>query len=211
MLKIRDQFFRALVFPLIVIVCGVFWTFYSIDPNLVLLKGPIKDLFPDYLNHIQHTLPWISILVESFLIDHQWSFNKYKKSTPTTNNKNNTTKSTSNDVEQKSTFDLHQDIFYIISFTLFYNSILISSSYLLGQWAYHYLAVFTIFEKTIFLIFCSFIGLASYISGRVLNKIIWGNGEKSIYLNPLPNKNKLETGNNNLLDIAKSITSKKTQ
>eukprot|EP00026_Physarum_polycephalum_P016621 Phypoly_transcript_17569.p1 GENE.Phypoly_transcript_17569~~Phypoly_transcript_17569.p1 ORF type:complete len:251 (+),score=45.46 Phypoly_transcript_17569:59-754(+) len=67
--RFLHTFFRAFSFPLATIVAILFWGVYAIDREMIYPKA-FEVHVPPYMNHIQHTVPLLSVLIDMFLIDH---------------------------------------------------------------------------------------------------------------------------------------------
>lgn len=73
--KIRDYIFSTFAFPLGFNVSFSFWGLYSIDRELVFPKI-VDSFYPWWLNHILHTNVLLFILIELFILSHQYSCKK---------------------------------------------------------------------------------------------------------------------------------------
>lgn len=49
--------------------CALYWGLYAIEPQLVQPQWAL-DLIPQWLNHVTHTLPGVSLLVDTYLSHH---------------------------------------------------------------------------------------------------------------------------------------------
>ena len=67
--KCRDFLFAAVAFPIGIFVPVMFWTLFNIDRNLIF--PPLMDkFFPPITNHMKHTTPLPSQILELLLIYH---------------------------------------------------------------------------------------------------------------------------------------------
>ena len=70
--SIRDYFFTAIVFPMSIFVCSMFWIIYTVNPTF--LRKPEEDkLYPFWLNHGYHTLPIVAAFIQAYSIQHTYS------------------------------------------------------------------------------------------------------------------------------------------
>lgn len=71
----RDNFLATVVFPLGMFVVLTFWGIYAIDRELVYPKA-LDKVIPSWLNHIMHTTILPFLLVDKFLVYHQYPSRK---------------------------------------------------------------------------------------------------------------------------------------
>jgi FAR-17a/AIG1-like protein len=69
--RVTDYIFAAFAFPVGAQVAFTFWSLYAIDRELVFPKI-IDSFYPWWLNHALHTNVLLFILIESFLLHHQY-------------------------------------------------------------------------------------------------------------------------------------------
>lgn len=69
--KVRDYIFATFACPLGTHVAFTFWTLYAIDRELVFPKI-IDSFYPWWLNHALHSNVFVLILLESFILHHQY-------------------------------------------------------------------------------------------------------------------------------------------
>ena len=67
--KIRDFMFSSVAFPTGVFVTSVFWLIYIVDRKLI-FPEELDKYFPAITNHMMHTTPLVSQLLELLLIFH---------------------------------------------------------------------------------------------------------------------------------------------
>ncbi|EGT50347.1 hypothetical protein CAEBREN_10445 [Caenorhabditis brenneri] len=65
MKEIADFMHFTSVFPCAMIICGLFWGLYVIEPELVMPEW-IRKLIPVWLNHVTHTFPVVYILLDTY-------------------------------------------------------------------------------------------------------------------------------------------------
>ena len=69
--SIRDYVFTAIVFPLAIFVCSMFWILYTVNPTF--LRKPDEDkLYPFWMNHGYHTLPIVTAFIQAYVIQHTY-------------------------------------------------------------------------------------------------------------------------------------------
>ncbi|XP_013908023.1 PREDICTED: androgen-dependent TFPI-regulating protein isoform X1 [Thamnophis sirtalis] len=71
MTSIKDLIFSSLVFPVATFVFATFWSIYLYDRNLVYPKY-LDSIVPEWINHGMHTLVFLLVLVEMFVIPHKY-------------------------------------------------------------------------------------------------------------------------------------------
>ncbi|XP_048729132.1 androgen-induced gene 1 protein-like isoform X2 [Ostrea edulis] len=71
----RDNFLATVVFPLGMFVVLSFWGIYAVDRELVYPKE-LDKIIPAWLNHIMHTTILPFLLVDKFLVYHQYPSRK---------------------------------------------------------------------------------------------------------------------------------------
>lgn len=71
----RDNFLAAIVFPVGTFVVVTFWGIYAVDRELVYPKA-LDKVIPQWLNHIMHTTVLPFLLIEKFMIYHQYPSRK---------------------------------------------------------------------------------------------------------------------------------------
>jgi len=69
--KIRDFVYASVVWPIGVFVVITFWGLYAIDRELVFPKI-LDEFIPPWLNHVMHTTVLPFLLVEKFLVYHDY-------------------------------------------------------------------------------------------------------------------------------------------
>ncbi|XP_061179625.1 androgen-induced gene 1 protein-like isoform X2 [Saccostrea echinata] len=67
----RDNFLATIVFPVGMFVVLTFWGIYAIDRELVYPKE-LDKVIPSWLNHIMHTTILPFLLIDKFLVYHQY-------------------------------------------------------------------------------------------------------------------------------------------
>ncbi|XP_063407797.1 androgen-induced gene 1 protein-like isoform X1 [Mytilus trossulus] len=71
MQKFRDYFLATLVFPVGVFVVMTFWGIYAVDRELVYPRA-LDKIIPPWLNHIMHTTIVPFLLIEKYIVYHQY-------------------------------------------------------------------------------------------------------------------------------------------
>ena len=72
----RDYIFTAIVFPLAMFVCSMFWILYTVNPTF--MRKPEEDkLYPFWMNHGYHTLPIMSAFIQAYVIQHTYTRKSY--------------------------------------------------------------------------------------------------------------------------------------
>lgn len=71
----RDNFLATVVFPLGMFVVLTFWGIYAIDRELVYPKA-LDKVIPSWLNHVMHTTILPFLLIDKFLVYHQYPSRK---------------------------------------------------------------------------------------------------------------------------------------
>ena len=66
-----DRFFACFAFPLGVTVALLFWGLFLADPHSCRTKEE-AELIPVWFNHYAHTFPAVSVLLELFLLKHEY-------------------------------------------------------------------------------------------------------------------------------------------
>ena len=79
--KIVNFFYTTLAFPVAMIVVTVFWGLYFIDRSLIFPQY-MELVLPFWKNHIMHTLPVLTALLENFLTKHRYHENFIRGFTP---------------------------------------------------------------------------------------------------------------------------------
>jgi len=69
--KFRDFFYASVVFPIGVFVVLTFWGIYAVDRELVFPKA-LDAFIPSWLNHVMHTTVLPFLLVEKYLVYHDY-------------------------------------------------------------------------------------------------------------------------------------------
>ncbi|CAL4071447.1 unnamed protein product, partial [Meganyctiphanes norvegica] len=78
--KCRDWLFTCIAFPSGWFVSIIFWSFYKMDPALTF---PALDTwFPQWLNHVMHTLPSVATSLEVILVCHTYQMGVYRRYLP---------------------------------------------------------------------------------------------------------------------------------
>lgn len=67
--KLRDWLFTSLVFPMGLFVSFIFWILFAIDRELI-FPASLDLWFPNWLNHVMHTLPAIGVVLELWMVCH---------------------------------------------------------------------------------------------------------------------------------------------
>jgi len=67
--RLLDNFYASVVFPLALLVFGVFWGLYALDRELILPKA-LDPYLPTWLNHLMHTVIVPFALVETISVKH---------------------------------------------------------------------------------------------------------------------------------------------
>lgn len=73
--RFRDWFLAAVAFPFGTLVAVMFWSLYAIDRELVFPKW-MDEVFPMWLNHVMHTAVVPFLLVDMYLIQHNYPSRK---------------------------------------------------------------------------------------------------------------------------------------
>nr|XP_022325648.1 androgen-induced gene 1 protein-like isoform X3 [Crassostrea virginica] len=71
----RDNFLATVVFPVGMFVVLTFWGIYAVDRELVYPKE-LDKIIPSWLNHIMHTTILPFLLIDKFLVYHQYPSRK---------------------------------------------------------------------------------------------------------------------------------------
>jgi len=178
LVKLRDLLFRSVVFPIGSVITTMFWGIFLYDRELIFSEA-FDAIFPRYLNHIQHTLPGIVVVIETLIVNHQYHvqrnliennniYIKNIKQSGSTDNNNN-------DIEYTPiTSNLKQDVANLVSFILFYLGILTYTRYELGYWVYPILEVIPTHSKIIFIFTSCGFAVTIYVIGRTINQKRWG-------------------------------------
>ncbi|EGC39190.1 hypothetical protein DICPUDRAFT_75292 [Dictyostelium purpureum] len=167
-LKIRDVLFRSIIFPICFVISSLFWGIYAYDRQLI-FSIELDSIFPSYLNHLQHTLPGLLIIVETLIENHQYhaspvTLQKLKEG-PSKHPIETITPITS---------DVKQDVSNLVLFILTYISIIAYTRYTIGHWPYPFLNVIPTHSKIIFIFTSSCFGVMLYAIGRLINQKRWG-------------------------------------
>ncbi|KAL3847561.1 hypothetical protein ACJMK2_018464 [Sinanodonta woodiana] len=72
---LRDNVFAALAYPIGMFVVITFWSIYMVDRELVFPKR-LDDIIPSWLNHVMHTTVLPILLLEKYLVYHQYPSKK---------------------------------------------------------------------------------------------------------------------------------------
>ena len=67
--KLRDFMFSSLAFPTGVFVTVAFWSIYLVDRELI-FPEELDEYFPPITNHMMHTTPLVSQIIELLLVFH---------------------------------------------------------------------------------------------------------------------------------------------
>ncbi|GAM16959.1 hypothetical protein SAMD00019534_001340 [Acytostelium subglobosum LB1] len=154
-LKCRDLVYRSIAFPIGMFITLMFWILYNIDPALLMVDAPTS--YPPVLNHIQHTMPAVVMVIEMLFVNHQYhrQLKPVVAGLPTTAN-------------------VYQDVGQVVSFNLTYLSILVVSRYVQGHWVYPFFEMIPLHSKIIFIFSSSCLSVSLYIITRQLNRWRWG-------------------------------------
>jgi hypothetical protein len=69
--SLTNFLYTSVAFPIGVLVSISFWSLYFIDRSLV-FPTVLDSIVPSWLNHVLHTLPVASLLVESYISQHKY-------------------------------------------------------------------------------------------------------------------------------------------
>jgi len=145
-----DTFFRAFSFPLAAIVAVLFWGIYFVDRELI-YPTSFEKYNPPYINHIQHTFPLISVLVDMMLVDHSYNIKT-----------------------------LRLDLAMIGSVSLAYMGMLFYVKFTQGVWVYPFIGLMNNTTKAIFFAVSVLLSWAFYFGGKVMSSWLWQKTKKAI-------------------------------
>ncbi|EFA75826.1 hypothetical protein PPL_10881 [Heterostelium album PN500] len=181
----RDLVFRSTAFPVGIIISSMFWGIYHFDQELILPRQ-FEMLMPAYLNHLQHTLPGVAMVLEMALVNHQY----HRFLVPVI-------------AGVASTANIYQDITQLLSFLMSYLAILVIARYIQGVWVYPIIEVIPTHSKVIFIFSSSCFFTAIYIISRQISRWIWG-GETE-FIAPKGVIKSFTNNNNNNNNISKKV------
>ncbi|KAF2069564.1 hypothetical protein CYY_009120 [Polysphondylium violaceum] len=172
--KQRDLFFRAIVFPIGFSLTVIFWTLYAYDRELI-FPSFLDTFFPKYLNLIQHALPGFLVLFEILIVNHQFHLQRNLIENNNTYKKNLKAKISSSSIEYTPiTSNVKQDKTNFLFFVFFYLSILVYTRCHKGFWLYPILEVIPMHFKILFIFIACGFGLLAYKVGGDINQSRWG-------------------------------------
>lgn len=71
----RDFVFTTIAFPLAILVSVVFWGIYTIDRELI-YPVVLDSIIPRFVNHILHTACCLLMIIEAFIVHHEYPARK---------------------------------------------------------------------------------------------------------------------------------------
>ena len=74
-IALRNLLFNGLALPMGLFVSTLFWSVYYYDKRLI-RPTDVDDFEPPWKNHVLHTLPIVSILLDMFLVDYKTGHNQ---------------------------------------------------------------------------------------------------------------------------------------
>ncbi|CEF70074.1 FAR-17a/AIG1-like protein family-containing protein [Strongyloides ratti] len=66
----RDILFHTIIFPVAILTSLMFWGLYIINPELVMPSWAYQQI-PGWINHVTHTYPFITVILEIILTKHE--------------------------------------------------------------------------------------------------------------------------------------------
>uniref|UniRef100_A0A0N4Z673 Androgen-dependent TFPI-regulating protein-like n=1 Tax=Parastrongyloides trichosuri TaxID=131310 RepID=A0A0N4Z673_PARTI len=66
----RDYTYFTIIFPVAILTCILFWGLYLINPELVMPSWAYQQI-PPWINHITHSYPLITVILEIIFTKHQ--------------------------------------------------------------------------------------------------------------------------------------------